>query len=613
MLFLKNQSGVSLIAAIFIIVILAFMGMVFLTLFTTTSSTSINELQSTQALYVAEGGMERAVYQYKKDGTACASLINNNISLGLGNFTTTGTLYNPSPSTTLSGAIGAGDTVIPVASTAGYAPNGRIRIDSEEIFYSSISGNNFIVSQRGAAGTTPANHLANTPVYQNQCLIQSTGTVGNAIRVVQKAETGMSAKQGSFTTRTSNGSQSITGIGFRPKAVIFFWTRQTGTGFGGQNIGYNSGVGFVSGPGNQGTVSLTARDRSNRSDEGRMYSQNYSIIFLSGGGPPGLLARAQFTSMDADGFTLNWTTTDGNAYIINYIALGGDITDTNVGNFTMTTVAGNQDITTIGFQPNMVLFLWSFTGAMDSALARSELGMGYATASSQGGWVVAGADNTGNNVDKRWEQSITNSILMLNTNNPPAQDAIASLTSMLSNGFRINKSNPPANNTTVFYLAMKGGVHKVASFNQATTSGLQAITGVGFKPQQLMLESFNLAVPPRSNDTPQGSNAYSSAISLGAAQSSSSRGNIWFQDRSDNDPSDANMYTSTTDVLTLAYGTANGNNDGNPAVRAQADFASFGTDGFTLNWTTADATQRQILYWAVGPNTSATMWREVFQ
>lgn len=187
MSFLKNQSGVSLIAAIFIIVILAFMGMVFLTLFTATSSTSINELQSTQALYVAEGGMERAVYQYRKDGTACAALVNNNIPLGSGNFTTTGTLYSTSPSTTLSGAIGAGDTIIPAVSTAGYAPNGRIRIDSEDINYSSIAGNTFTGAQRGAGGTTAVAHAFGATALQSQCTINSTGVVGNARRAVEKA------------------------------------------------------------------------------------------------------------------------------------------------------------------------------------------------------------------------------------------------------------------------------------------------------------------------------------------------------------------------------------------------------------------------------------------
>jgi hypothetical protein len=50
-------------------------------------------------------------------------------------------------------------------------------------------------------------------------------------------------------------------------------------------------------------------------------------------------------------------------------------------------------------------------------------------------------------------------------------------------------------------------------------------------------------------------------------------------------------------------------------VNANADLAYFGTDGFTLNWTSADVTAMQILYWAIGPNVSKSniLWREVFQ
>lgn len=45
-----KSKGVSLIAAIFIIVILAFMGVMFVTLIGTGSLTSVNDMQSAQAL-----------------------------------------------------------------------------------------------------------------------------------------------------------------------------------------------------------------------------------------------------------------------------------------------------------------------------------------------------------------------------------------------------------------------------------------------------------------------------------------------------------------------------------------------------------------------------------
>ena len=52
----KNQNGVSLIAAVFIIIVLGFMGVMFLSLVNTGSLTSVSDMQSAQALSVAEGG-----------------------------------------------------------------------------------------------------------------------------------------------------------------------------------------------------------------------------------------------------------------------------------------------------------------------------------------------------------------------------------------------------------------------------------------------------------------------------------------------------------------------------------------------------------------------------
>ncbi len=185
----QNQSGVSLIAAIFIIVILAFMGMVFLTLFTVTSSTSINELQSTQALYVAEGGMERSIRYFTSptltERVACASIPAANTSLGSGQFSLTieaGSPFYSSAATTLSGAIGVGDTTINVASTANYAPFGRIMIDRELIDYTGTTANSFTGALRGRDGTTATSH-AGPPnaarVGQYQCTVTSTGGVYN--------------------------------------------------------------------------------------------------------------------------------------------------------------------------------------------------------------------------------------------------------------------------------------------------------------------------------------------------------------------------------------------------------------------------------------------------
>ncbi len=610
---ITSQRGASLLAAIFLIVAVAFFGLIVVSLISTQSFTAQNEAWSTQALYVADGGLERALYAYR-NGAPCNTLVYAAVSLGSGNFTTTGTLYNPTATTLSIPGIDNVQTTIPVASTVGYAPHGRIRIESEEITYAAISGNTFTGARRGTAGTVAAAHVTGVTVSQNQCVVRSTGdvpgTVGSGQRVVETAEGGVSSSQGSFTKQNGVGNQVITGVGFRPKAVIFYWTRHTAvppavSPFAGQNSMNNLGVGFASGPANVGAVSITARDRRPKSDNGRMRSQTYPIIFLTGGGgggQPTVVARAQLVSLDADGFTINWTTnTDSNPYLVHYVALGGDITNALASTFNLTTAAGNQTVAGVGFQPDFVLFLWSFTEAVDTAgIGNSEIGLGLAAGpTSRGAIVYSGRDNSGTNVDKNWQQRTDSAILLLDpTTSPPSQDAIANFVSMDANGFTVNKSDPPAASTPIFFLALRGGRHRVDAFNQATAVGNQAIAGVGFKPQQLVMASFNLLATPAVSS--------GGGLSYGAAQLPAVSGAIWLQDRSDNDPSDANMYTATTDAMMMAYGTAVGNVDGDPVTRARANLFSWDADGFTLNWTAASAPSRQVLYWAIGPNVAVS-------
>jgi len=232
-----------------------------------------------------------------------------------------------------------------------------------------------------------------------------------------------------------------------------------------------------------------------------------------------------------------------------------------------------------------------------------QMGLGFATGSTaQGATTQCERDNRPTNDDK-FSQQRTDSVILLQTTSC-RQDAIASFTSMNADGFTVNKSDPPTAPTPIFYLAIKGGQYKVGSFNQATVTGNQSTTGVGFQPAGLMMLSFNKIAQPGL--------VAPSTLSIGAANSSASRGNTWM-DAIAVDPSDSNVYSSTNTAITMATGPT--------TINAQADFVSFGSDSFTLNWTTADATKRQILYWAMGPNVARSCanikpvnldWREVF-
>lgn len=67
-------------------------------------------------------------------------------------------------SATLNGAISATDTTITVNNISELTTNGFIQVDSETIYYQSVSGNQLINCARGQNGTTAAAHLSGAAI-----------------------------------------------------------------------------------------------------------------------------------------------------------------------------------------------------------------------------------------------------------------------------------------------------------------------------------------------------------------------------------------------------------------------------------------------------------------
>lgn len=168
-----NQNGVSLIAAIFIIVVLAFMGVIFVSMVSTSSFTAVNELQSGQALAVAEGGVEFVLENWAFPNYSMAGATR---SLGLGTFTVSTPTY-------LTADPGAAGTTIAVQSTASFPNAGRITIDAEQINYTGKTANSFTGATRGAGGTAAASHAAGNAVYPVTTVTVDPGIAGTAVSV----------------------------------------------------------------------------------------------------------------------------------------------------------------------------------------------------------------------------------------------------------------------------------------------------------------------------------------------------------------------------------------------------------------------------------------------
>src|SRR3990167_1863853 len=295
--------------------------------------------------------------------------------------------------------------------------------------------------------------------------------------------TGTLFKQGSFFKKTSTGNQSIAGVGFQPKALIFYWTRQAKPGF---NATSSIGIGFVSGTSNERAISWTEEDNAATSVTGLRVSESRAIILLSQSTPV-LGSQAELASMDSDGFTLNWTDNDSQATLLNYVAIGGSGVDAWAGSFTASTTGAAQAPSTLNFNPDTVFFIPTVTTAfLDSNQSSTYThGIGLASSPSELGTInVASANGDTTNAQKVSQQLTSASF---NRNAPSGvQESLGSLSSMNPDGFTFTWSDNPSGEIEVFFLAIGGANMKVGSFDQPTVSGNQSVTGTGFKPSGVM-------------------------------------------------------------------------------------------------------------------------------
>ena len=412
-------------------------------------------------------------------------------------------------------------------------------------------------------------------------------------------------KVGSFQSGTATGNVPVTGIGFQPKAVIFYWTWQSAPGF---STGMSIGEGFaVAGTPivNRSVAGACDDYLATNTNCGRIRSDTSSIMLLTSGNP-NLSGRGYVSSFNPDGFTVTWPTFPADARpgtntTINYMAISGDaITDVKAGTITAPHIPegpGNNQSYTIGFQPDFVMFLSGFTEAANTLTSNMIFNTGFMTSTDQAAVSVCGRDFVAptSDGDTQSRQRTDSAIMSMKETSCTTADSLASYVSMKTDGFTLNFSNPPAADTLIFYLAFKGGKYKVGKFYQPNT-GIPPFTQdtymVGFQPVGLFMASFNRTPDPAIGDHGE--------ISIGAASSPTQRGTVWGENRDlTTARTDANMSVMTDKAIRLATGVGTGT----PTIDAEADFDSFIPDGFRLNWTTRnDTLQREIAYWAISGN-----------
>jgi hypothetical protein len=145
----------------------------------------------------------------------------------------------------------------------------------------------------------------------------------------------------------------------------------------------------------------------------------------------------------------------------------------------------------------------------------------------------------------------------------------------------------------MFYLALKGGDHNVGAFVEPAGTGVATTTDIGHNPEFIFITSQYKAA--------SGAPTVDAKVGIGATNMTTSGIAISYSDADADTAPDADVRTvatstatSTTMIDQVTTGTA--------SLKADAKVQAFTPDAFSLNWSTNDATQRQLLYWTIAKN-----------
>lgn len=373
---------------------------------------------------------------------------------------------------------------------------------------------------------------------------------------------------GSFTVPAATGNKAVTGVGFLPLAMFFWGINRSSDG------ATTSATSNADAPSFYGmAVSSSSRVVILIDDDFSFVSQGTAedatkCIKLREAGV--VKFAADFVSMDSDGFTVNFTTGFATADVVNFMALGGsDLTNASIVSFASQAGTGNQAVTGAGFKPDAIVLL-----GQEGSAYRFTIGFGVSSTSR---------GSSGTNDDGGGGASVYQSASKVFAA-PLGATAIkreADLVSMDSDGFTVNWTTA-ATGQNIFALSLKGGQYKAGAITQKTSTGSQATTGIGFQPTGLLCSTGQQTAGA-------GRVASTILVNVAAASGSTHRAVTIYRD-----------WNNLTAELNRTKVYSARADDGTPTLQGQADLTSFDAGGWTLNYGTADATAREIIYLAMG-------------
>lgn len=363
-------------------------------------------------------------------------------------------------------------------------------------------------------------------------------------------------KVGKVTSPAAVGQQTISGLGFRPKAIFFSSGSATET----LSSPYYSVA--------WGLVTDTSRFSYSANAHNTTFTHLTSDTIPLSIRTSGRTQVATDVGFTDDGFTINWSSVSATAVDIPYMAFGGDeLLNVKADWLPVAASLGPTVYSGFGFKPNFLMVMSQNENQSNSTFYR---GFGVATAEAQ--WVESTGMYT---TTTRSDFTLGSVGRMISYSGQVANEV--SLQSFDDNGMTLNWKNRTYSGWGRSYYIAFEFKHPpaVGTLTQAATSGEQVLGDLSGIPKGLLFHSYGF---------PLASFMYSStnlATGLADAENQYAIGRM----RIPNVPASTHRENAS---LYFYGGTSIGS-------EAQA-ISTLDSAGFTLNWNPASADLREIGY-----------------
>ncbi|MBI1884658.1 MAG: hypothetical protein HYS08_10725 [Chlamydiae bacterium] len=184
-----NETGLSLLAVVLTLLILAVMGTVIISQFGSGVTTTLNEQTVAQAAFVTEGGEEVALRylidnaRFGENGVSPQTSSFTDTSFGRGSFAVSSLYPLTAIANTSTAFINSAATTVTVNSTSSFPSSGRLKIDLETMTYAGKTATTFTGLTRGTDATVATDHYQRSHVFIATVLTADPGVAGTTLNV----------------------------------------------------------------------------------------------------------------------------------------------------------------------------------------------------------------------------------------------------------------------------------------------------------------------------------------------------------------------------------------------------------------------------------------------